>query len=39
MSKELVLTQYQAEVILINGMEEWCRPFKKKKQKSARSLA
>lgn len=27
MTKELVLTQYQAEVILVNGMEEWCRPF------------
>lgn len=27
MSKELVLTKYQAEVILINGMKEWCKPF------------
>lgn len=27
MSKELVLTQYQAEVILVNGMEEFCKPF------------
>lgn len=27
MSKELVLTQYQAEVVLVNGMEEYCKPF------------
>lgn len=27
MTKELVLTQYQAEVILVNGMEEHCKPF------------
>lgn len=27
MTKELVLTQYQAEVILVNGMEEYCKPF------------
>ena len=39
MSKELVLTKYQAEVILINGMKEWCKSFKRKKQKSTRSLA
>lgn len=27
MMKELVLTQYQAEVILVNGAKEWCKPF------------
>ena len=27
MSKELVLTKHQAEVILVNGMKEWCKPF------------
>ncbi len=27
MTKELVLTQYQAEVILVNGTKEWCKPF------------
>lgn len=27
MNKELVLTQYQAEVILVNGTKEWCKPF------------
>ena len=27
MSKELVLTQYQAEVFLVDGSEEFCKPF------------
>lgn len=27
MTKELVLTKYQAEVILVNGIKEWCKPF------------
>ena len=27
MSKNLVLTQYQAEVFLVDGSEEFCKPF------------
>lgn len=27
MTKELVLTQYQAEVFLVDGSEEFCKPF------------
>ena len=26
-TKELVLTQYQAEVFLVDGSEEFCKPF------------